>query len=288
MLIRKMAALILCIMLMFCLALGSAACAEETTGGWEINQGDWEPDKNPDAKAAYENAMEGLVGVDYEPIAYLGSQVVKGTNHCFLCRATVVAPDASSNYVLVYVYEALNSNANVTDIVDIPDGGSTEEDDRGGWQANQGNVSLDANQDVKDAYVKAFRTYVGASCEAVAYIGNQVVQGMNYCVVCRETPSTSNPEPSFSLVYLYADLDGNAEITDMIKLNLSGTEGDETGKAEEEDRHNCPIPTPRWQHWKKPQKMTGFSLTVPDAPTDHPDRIIRVLDRHHDRSNLRQ
>ena len=42
-----------------------------------------------------------------------------GTNHCFLCKATVIYPDAVPSYALVYVYEDLEGHASVTQITDI-------------------------------------------------------------------------------------------------------------------------------------------------------------------------
>ena len=50
--------------------------------------------------AVFEKAMDGLTGVDYEPIGYLGE---KDGVYCVLCRATVVYPDAKPYYALVYV-----------------------------------------------------------------------------------------------------------------------------------------------------------------------------------------
>ena len=60
--------------------------------------------------------MTGLTGVRYEPVAYLGSQLVAGRNHCFLCKATVVYPGAAPKFVLVYIYEDLSGNARMTNI----------------------------------------------------------------------------------------------------------------------------------------------------------------------------
>lgn len=65
----------------------------------------------------FECAMDGLVGVDYQPIALLGSQVVAGTNYAVVCEATVISPDAASCYAIVYVNEALDGTAALLDIV---------------------------------------------------------------------------------------------------------------------------------------------------------------------------
>ena len=70
--------------------------------------------------------MEGLIGVNYEPIAYMGSQVVAGLNHCFLCKATVVYPGAQPSYKMVYIYEALDGHAEVLEIADVALGVSAE------------------------------------------------------------------------------------------------------------------------------------------------------------------
>ena len=76
-------------------------------GAWESWTGN--PLEIPDdVKAAFDKAMEGLVGCTYEPIAILGSQVVSGMNYCLLCKTTVVTPDAPVSYTLVYIYEALD------------------------------------------------------------------------------------------------------------------------------------------------------------------------------------
>ena len=50
----------------------------------------------------FTKAMEGLVGVNYEPIGLLAEK--EGTC-CILCRATVVYPGAAPGYSLVYVNE---------------------------------------------------------------------------------------------------------------------------------------------------------------------------------------
>lgn len=87
-------------------------------GAWESWTGD--PLEIPDdVKAAFDKAMEGLVGCTYEPIAILGSQVVSGMNYCLLCKTTIVTPDAPVSYTLVYIYEALDGTAEILSIQDV-------------------------------------------------------------------------------------------------------------------------------------------------------------------------
>lgn len=88
-------------------------------GGWTINEEDTDPESNEEGLDAFYLAITGLDGVSYEPIALLGTQIVSGTNYCYLCRSTPVVPDATSTFVLVYIYADLEGNAEVTDITDV-------------------------------------------------------------------------------------------------------------------------------------------------------------------------
>jgi len=63
--------------------------------------------------------VKGLQGNSFEVIACLGSQVVAGTNYCYLCRETSDESDPATTFVLLYVYEDLDGNAEITDIKDV-------------------------------------------------------------------------------------------------------------------------------------------------------------------------
>jgi len=88
-------------------------------GGYEINSGSVALEDNEDAMAAFEKATEGLDGCEYEPIAILGTQVVAGTNYAILCRMTEVLPDAEPELGIVYIYEDLEGNAEISEVVDL-------------------------------------------------------------------------------------------------------------------------------------------------------------------------
>ena len=131
---------IVCLMLIALLLVGCGAHSvpaanEETpvetavplTGGWGANEGDTGMEANPEAKAALEKAVEGLVGASYEPIACLGTQLVAGTNYCLLCRITPVTPNPTSHFALVYVYQALDGAAEILDVQDLTLGVQAED-----------------------------------------------------------------------------------------------------------------------------------------------------------------
>ena len=85
-------------------------------GGWTPAA---EPTVTEDLKALFDRGLEGLLGVNYTPVVYLGSQVVAGTNHAFLCQATVVYPGALPKYVIVYLYEDLQGHVSILNIADF-------------------------------------------------------------------------------------------------------------------------------------------------------------------------
>ena len=56
------------------------------------------------------------------PVAYLGSQVVAGTNHAFLCQAVTAYPgslETAPAYAMVYLYEDLSGNVSILSIGDF-------------------------------------------------------------------------------------------------------------------------------------------------------------------------
>ncbi|MGN1423228.1 MAG: DUF4367 domain-containing protein [Oscillospiraceae bacterium] len=89
---------------------------EMLDGGFAANSGKFSLSKNKGVYAAYRQAMDGLTGVSYEPIAYLGSQVVAGSNYLILCRSRVVYPNAPYGWSLVTVNKALDGTVSLVDI----------------------------------------------------------------------------------------------------------------------------------------------------------------------------
>ena len=89
---------------------------DKRVGGWSVPQ---DTKITEEELKIFNKAIEGLTGVGYVPVAYLGSQVVAGTNHAFLCQGTVVVPDAVPSWKIVYLYQDLQGNVSVLDIEDF-------------------------------------------------------------------------------------------------------------------------------------------------------------------------
>ncbi len=196
-----------------------SSISETADGGWEANSGELSLDKNKEAKEAFEKAVDGLTGYSYDPIALIGSQVVSGTNYAILCKGEVVVPDALPNYEIVYVYENLDGKAEILGSK-ILVSGDDPENALGAFTVNEGEAALDKNTDAKAAFDKAFEGMTGASYDAVAYLGSQVVEGTNYLALFRETPAAQDPEVQFDVITAYEDLKGNVKLDDIQTVEL--------------------------------------------------------------------
>ncbi len=208
---------------------GGEEAAEVTTlvGGWTIN-GDIAGKTITEEQAAiFQQAMGEVLGVNYEPVAVIGEQLVAGKNYAYLCKATVVAPDAQGEWVVVVIYQDLEGNcsfttANPIDPVDL----HVVEGDKGavmgGWSIPESpeGVDLPADaQEVFDAAVKALadegKDYVLAP---QALLATQVVSGANYQVLC--LGSVDGGASQLLDVTIYKDASGNVSVSSVDALDL--------------------------------------------------------------------
>ncbi len=77
-------------------------------GGWQVAQ---KTKLTKKQKKLFNKAVTADKGVKYTPVAYLGSQVVAGINHCFLCKTD--SEDSLTGLAMVYVFEGLDGKAKV-------------------------------------------------------------------------------------------------------------------------------------------------------------------------------
>ena len=207
------------------LAAGSGAQTEEAVvepveeaeevaiaGGWEAAE---DTAMTDDLKDLFARALEGLTGVAYEPIAYLGHQVVAGLNHCFLCKSTVIYPDAKPGYSLVYIYEDLDGNLEVKDISDLQN--ANNEDLLGGWNAAEDPA---ISEDVQAVIDKAREQLLVVDYEAIALLASQVVSGVNYKVLAQAKAVSPDAQPRYVVLTLYSALDGHVEVLSVDDVEL--------------------------------------------------------------------
>ncbi len=111
---KKIVAVILAVLMITGIALAEGA--PTLSGGWTPAS---DPAVTEEIRELFDKAMDGMVGVNYVPVAYLGSQVVAGMNYAILCQATVVYPNAQPEWVVVYLYKDLEGGVSILDIADF-------------------------------------------------------------------------------------------------------------------------------------------------------------------------
>ena len=160
-------------------------------GGWQEADS---PVITEEMKALTEKAASDLVGATYTPVAYLASQVVSGTNHLVLCTQITNVIDTGLP----------------TNIADLS----------GGWYQAE---SPEITEEIEGLCTKAFEKLTGVNYKPVALLSEQVVAGMNYCILCESTIVYPGADTTFAFVYLYKDLEGNVEVLDIWNCNQDGS-----------------------------------------------------------------
>ena len=102
----------------------------------------------------------------------------------------------------------------------------------GGWTPAEGAAMT---KEAQEAFDKAMEGLVGVKYVPVALLGRQIVSGTNYCILCEATVVYPDAQPYYALVYIYRDLQGKAEVTNIVKLDIGSiAESGEIKAAETE------------------------------------------------------
>ena len=201
-----------------------------TTGGWTIFSDETKANIPEGPQAALDKALAAYTGASLTPVAYLGSQIVSGTNYKFLCRSQAVTPDAEESFVTITVYEDLQGYAELTEVKDFhltdylenKEIASSEEGMTGGWAVSENDgTMMEMTVEIQRAFDTATENLTGCTYEPVAVLGSQVVAGSNYAILCRVTPVTPNATPHFAVVQVNAPISGTASIMTICDLDIS-------------------------------------------------------------------
>ena len=87
----------------------------------------------------------------------------------------------------------------------------------GGWTVPE---KAEVTEDAQAAFDKALEGLTGVSYTPVALVGTQLVSGTNYCILCEARVVYPDAVPYYALVYVYADLNGGAELLDIVILDI--------------------------------------------------------------------
>ena len=194
-------------------------------GGWEYAD---EPASTDERLQLFEDAMGTYVGVDYEPVCYLASQLVAGTNHCFLCRTSAVVPDPVPYWTLVYIYKDLQGNATVTQIAIL--GYDLGADDNGmavtgvipsgdgEWTVpDDPTITDEQNAVIDDMYENVCFELID---HFVACLGVREGERCEYCFLDYVTVPGDAEYALWELVYIQTDPDGAFEYVDTAYIDI--------------------------------------------------------------------
>ena len=267
---KKIIAVIVCFALLAAGVAVFAGCGKQKTetgttdgeivGGWTKAES---PVITEDFRNVFDKATQTLVGVEYVPVAYLSSQVVAGMNHCVLCKATATVPDAQTTYAIVTVYEDLKGGAEITDVAECDAQANIAVGDvNGGWSEPE---SPAVPEEALQALTKACETLTGMEYTPVALLATQVVAGMNYRLLCEAKATVPDAETKYVIVTVYADLQGNAEITDTAEFGSLDRIADTKAEYGSD-----------MESLEAAQEAVGFTLTVPGSIT--PENYVVIND----------
>ncbi len=151
------------IVLVFCLGTGAASAEWDTTVAPEITE---------EVQALFGKALDGLVGVNYTPIAVLGRQE---NDLCILCKATVVYPGAKPYYALVDI-SSVDGSAELLNIRVL----SIEETDEP--EIDYGTSEIYSFEDMDEAVeliLNEFSTWSGCEMHSIRYISDECCSAEN-------------------------------------------------------------------------------------------------------------
>ena len=160
---------------------------------------------------AFTDVLGKLVGAEYTPIAYLGSQVVNGVNHAILAEQLLVTGKDTKNVVLIVLNER-EEKFTIANIERVVEGG----DGLGGTAID---VKTEIPAEAKEAFDAVLGGNVGTTIKPFALLATQVTKGINYVFAAKVSPVVANPEPSVEIVFVNA-LTKRAAFVDVLKSSV--------------------------------------------------------------------
>jgi hypothetical protein len=136
----------------------------------------------PQDAASAIGGLNAIHGATYEPIWYIGKQVVNGINYFFIAKEVRITKTHNESIVAIVINVPPGSNGEGSKIVRV-----IEE-------------MVDAPPEAEVAFAVATKTLIGATYKPVLYVGEQVVNGINYYYVAEVKAVYPNAEPHAAMV----------------------------------------------------------------------------------------
>ena len=190
-------------------------------GGWTVIDGNRSL-LNDEQSRVFAAATEAVTGEDLMPVTVVGTQVVAGTNYMFLCigRPSVEELEGEPVWEMAGVYRDLDGKCELVsvegfDMTDPAAGQVYGEGISGGWECAIDRTFVEG--EAAEAFEKTAKEYDGMKLTPAVLLGTQLVAGTNYRLLCI---GETGGRDYACVVTVYADLDGNAEITDCTVLDI--------------------------------------------------------------------
>lgn len=158
-----------------------------------------------DVASAVVIVNSGILGATYLPIWYVGKQVVNGINHFLICEQVRATKNKDRGIVGL--------------VINIPPGEGAMKGEGASVVKIIEEEKLPA--DVQAAFETAAKSLVGVSYKAIAYIGRQVVRGVNHYIMCEGRAIYPGAEP-FAAVMAVNVFGGNVSVVGVAPIKAVG------------------------------------------------------------------
>ena len=198
----------------------------QPVGGWQIAE-IGRVELSEEELGVFEDTLKELVGVDYEPVCVVATQVVAGRNLVYLARGTTVTANPESSFYFVTIYQDLEGVTSLTainkiDIYDIAVSEDGNETLMGGWEVTgTGKAGSFGSSEAQSSFDKAIQELDGMNYNPIQLLATQLVAGMNYMGLAYGKVVGSEDNLGLYVLTWYADLEGNASITDIKRVNIA-------------------------------------------------------------------
>ena len=150
---------------------------------------------------------------EFTPLALVGEAEDAENGYGVLCEK---GDNDSEQYYIVYVKDDAEYDSIITRMLDCNAEFGTFTAESGSWEKSE---SPEIDHDAQAALANAEKTVEGVSFKPIAFLGSQVVSGMNFRLLCEVTYNDGSVEPFFAIVHVYEDLEGNASISEVFDFS---------------------------------------------------------------------
>ena len=172
-----------------------------TFGGYEIVN--ISANKLPQDVASAMGAVNGkLLGATYNPIWYVGKQLVNGINYLFIAEDIRTTKNKDKSIVGL--------------VVNVPPGEHSMQGE--GAKVDRIIESEELAPEVQAAFAAVEKSLIGVSYKPVMYIGSQVVRGMNHFIVCEAKTIYPGAQP-YAAVLCINIFEGKASVVGIAPIS---------------------------------------------------------------------